>query len=33
MKGLVGMNNGAVIAQKNGVLQPFNWTAFVEGEI
>ncbi len=29
----LGMNNGAVIAQKKGVLQPFNWKASIEGRI
>ena len=27
------MNNGAVIYQKIGALQPFNWTASIKGHI
>ena len=27
------MNNGAVVAQKKGVIQPFNWTASIKGKI
>ena len=30
---LLGMNNVTVIAQKKGVLQPFNRTASIEGKI
>ncbi len=30
---LAGMNNGAVIGQKMGVLQSFNWTASIKGRI
>ena len=27
------MNNGAVLYQESGALQPFNWTASISGHV